>query len=195
MLPSSGRVLVGDTGWIRGLESSTHAEIQTWVLAGMTEPLGHELYREAREQWHMNPRSALILAIAAAEVGFKQFVSAIAPAAGWLAVNSPSPPLVDMLEKYLPTLPGTNKIGGKMLAPPPAILTTLKKGVGLRNKLSHQGSANLTTDILDEVLTAVRDVLWLLDYYYGYDWAWAYISDETRQSLAPKSSGLSHTNA
>jgi hypothetical protein len=43
----------------------------------------------------------------------------------------------------------------------------------LRNKITHTGEHDpkgpqLTIDFLDETLKAVRDLLWLLDYYAGH---------------------------
>ena len=46
-----------------------------------------------------NPRSSLILGVAAAEVGFKQFASKTLPDTAWL-LEFPSPPLFDMLQKF-----------------------------------------------------------------------------------------------
>jgi hypothetical protein len=186
-LPGFASVSISISGGIPPLSNSTREEIQALVQAGNTEPLGHELYREAWEQQGSNPRSALILGIAAAEAGFKQFLGILVPHARWLAENAPSPPLVVMLEKYLPTLPVRNTFAGRVLAPPPDILNTLRKGVGLRNELrnelTHRGVASLEHDTLEAVLSAVRDVLWLLDYYSGFAWAINNITEETRRYL------------
>ena len=184
-LPGFASVRVTDSGGVPPLSDVVHNEIQELIQAGKTEPLGHELYREAWEQRGGNPRSALILGIAAAEAGFKQFVGILVPDARWLAENAPSPPLVDMLEQYLPKLPVRNTFAGKIKAPPLEILKVLRKGVRLRNELSHRGVASLEPDTLEEVLLAVRDVLWLLDYYTGFDWAVDYITLETRRALMP----------
>jgi hypothetical protein len=57
---------------IRQLGSSPTKEdiefIQKGLIEGLNEPLGHELLREAVGNRQSNPRSALILAVAAAEV-------------------------------------------------------------------------------------------------------------------------------
>lgn len=184
-LPGFFSVSISDSGGIPPLSKPVHEEILSLVQAGNTEPLGHELYREAWEQRGVNPRSALILGVAAAEAGFKQFLGAIVPHARWLAENAPSPPLVEMLEQYLPKLPARNTFAGKVLAPPPELLSTLRKGVRLRNELSHRGVASLERDTLESVLSAVRDVLWLLDYYNGFTWAINNTSEETRRFLMP----------
>ncbi len=71
------------------------AEVATSVAdlwrRGSQQPLAHELFREAAEQQSENPRSCLILGVAAAEVGFKQLVGSLVPDAKWLADNAPSP--------------------------------------------------------------------------------------------------------
>src|SRR5882724_4834683 len=47
--------------------------------AGTQEPLGHQLFREAWNHRNLRPRSALVIGVAAAEVGFKQLVGSLAP--------------------------------------------------------------------------------------------------------------------
>ncbi len=128
-LPGFFSISLSDSRGVPSLSKSIHEEVQSLVQAGNTEPLGHELYQEAWEQRYSNPRSALVLGIAAAEAGFKQFVGTIVPDARWLAENAPSPPLVKMLAEYLPKLPARNTFAGKVPPPPPDILNTLKKGV------------------------------------------------------------------
>jgi hypothetical protein len=43
----------------------------------------------------------MILAVAAAEVGFKQFIVQMQPETKWLVANLPSPPLDKMLAEFL----------------------------------------------------------------------------------------------
>lgn len=47
-----------------------------------------------------NPRSSLVLAVVAAEVGFKQFASKVFPDAGWVLEKLSSPPLDTMLQAF-----------------------------------------------------------------------------------------------
>jgi hypothetical protein len=84
------------------LSAEIRNEIETIVRAGGDEPLGHELHREALSHRDQNPRSSLIIAMAAAEIGFKELVGDLVPAARWMIDNAPSPPLVRMLAEYLP---------------------------------------------------------------------------------------------
>jgi hypothetical protein len=64
--------------------------VSTVVANGGDEPLARQILREAWAQKSASPRSALVLAIAAAEVGFKQCVSQLVPEARWLVEEIPS---------------------------------------------------------------------------------------------------------
>ena len=169
-------------GWLRPSAVSC-TEIEKFVREGVTEPLGHELYREAWHQQHENPRSALILGIAAAEVGFKYYVGALVPEAQWLVENVPSPPLGKMLRKYLPTLPAKLTVQGKAPLLPSAIVKDIEEGVELRNKVAHVGTVALTYERLEEILLAIKDLLWILDYYSGFQWALEHVRTETQAAL------------
>jgi hypothetical protein len=78
-LPSFASVKVSHAGGVPPLSDVVQKEIQELIQAGNTEPLKHELFREAWEQRRGNPRVALILGIAAAESDFKQFVGILVP--------------------------------------------------------------------------------------------------------------------
>ena len=69
-------------------------------------------------------------------------------------------------------------------APPQELLDTLRKGVTMRNRLSHAGGASPSTEDVENILEAVRDLLWLTDYYSGVPWAFGHISDVTRAQLS-----------
>jgi hypothetical protein len=111
--------------------------VQELTTMGSYEPLGHELFHEAWELRNDNPRSSLVIGLAAAETGFKQFSSNLIPEASWLIQNVPSPPLVKMLQNFLPQIPTKNKIYGKTLSPPQDFLDILTKGNNLRNDIVH----------------------------------------------------------
>jgi hypothetical protein len=148
--------------------SSTHnwskddAEfLQAEILKGSSEPLGHELLREADVNSESNPRSSLILAVAAAEVGFKHFASKALPDTAWL-LELPSPPLIDMINRF-PWSQLKVRINDKTPAVPEMIVDEMKKAVGLRNKIIHLGFANISPETLDSVLRTVSDFLYFLD--------------------------------
>lgn len=152
---------------------------------GESEPLAHELLREAKNNKSRNPRSSLMIGIAAAEIGVKNFIAKLIPDAEWLAMNVPSPPLVQILENYVPKLPVKKRFGeGSGLGPfiPTHIREVFKKGVTVRNKLTHAG-ADFSTETLDQVLNATHDLLFLLDFYAGHEWAASWLSTETAEAI------------
>ncbi len=160
------------------------AEVENIVSAGNSAPFHHDLFREAWEQRDNNPRSALVIGMAAAELSVKHCISILVPDAEWLATNLPTPPLVRMLKEYLPKLPARCKIDGQIKPPPKAVLDGVKKGVTIRNRLSHAGASAPSVDDVEEILRAVHDVLWLVDYYSGSLWALDFLRPETRAELS-----------
>lgn len=165
------------------LTSNAVEEIINFVNDGLTEPLGHQLYREAKEQINENPRSSVLMAISAVEVGIKDCISSIIPGAEWLVGNVPSPPIIRILSEYIPNLPCQHKINGKVLPPPKQLLDVLKKGVTIRNDITHRGNPPPKHETIKEILSAVKDTLWLLDFYSGQAWAYEYITPEMRKRL------------
>ncbi len=150
---------------------------------GIDEPTGHELLREAYNLKNENPRSALVIGMAAAEVALKEMISRLIPDTQWLVENLPSPPIDKILKNYLPILPIKNKILGKVLPPPKPIMVLIKEGMERRNKIVHVGKPTVNIDFLDKLFPAIEDLLWLLDYYSGFDWAMDHIRPETKTKL------------
>lgn len=148
---------------VESVLSLSHADKQ--------EPLAHELFQEACSLRWDNPRSSLVMGIAAAETGVKQLISTLVPAAEWLVKETQSPPLVKMLEEYLPKLPVCLKFKGKVVCPPERIIDAIKKGVNLRNQIVHGHDIQLKSDSLYEVFEAVHELLYLFDFYSGNEWA------------------------
>lgn len=181
--PGIGGMVAGMVLAFYPVHDAVQTQIENLVKNGQAEPLGHELFREAWSQRERNPRSALILGIAAAEVGFKQCIVDLVPTTQWLAENLPMPPLIQMLQEYLPILPAKCKIKGKVVSPPQHMIDTLKKGVQMRNRLVHRGRVSLEQETLKTILVAVRDLLWLFDYYTGFDWALDFIGRKTFEAL------------
>jgi len=159
------------------------SEMESLIKAGNNEPLGHELFLEAWELRKSNPRSALIVGMSAAEVGFKQCIGKLVPDAEWLATNAPTPPLDKMLSNYLPELPAKLRIEGRVLKPSRIIRSAISKGIEARNSTVHVGSKAPRSDDLEKLLLSIRDFLYLLDYYCGFDWALEYIRDEVRAEM------------
>jgi hypothetical protein len=121
--------------------------------------------------------------MASAELAVKRCIGVLVPDAEWLATHLPTPPLIRILAEFLPRLPARCLIGDKVVPPPPAIMQVLKKGITIRNDATHAGIATPTGDQVEEILVAVEDLLWLLDYYTGEEWALGYVRAETRTAL------------
>lgn len=157
------------------IEPAIHEQIIAYALNDEVQPIGHELLREAFTTRDANPRSALVVAVAALEVGIKEYIAAQAPSAEWLAFNLPSPPVVTLLTEYLPTLPTTS---GTYRVPPDTVIKTLKKAILLRNTVTHKGEAKISPGSLVEIMQTISDVLRILDYYRGYEWSRALVTDQ-----------------
>jgi hypothetical protein len=95
------------------------AELQTLADASVVAPLSRDLFHESENVGFANGRSALVIVIAALEVGVKECISDLVPNAEWLATNVPSPPVVKMLTDYLPTLPVRASFPVGVVPPPP----------------------------------------------------------------------------
>jgi hypothetical protein len=63
-------------------------------------------------------------------------------------------------------------------------LDSIKKGVNIRNQVAHAGNVDPSVDDVEEILIGISDVLWLLDYYSGHEWALAFVRPNTRSQLA-----------
>jgi hypothetical protein len=162
----------------------TLSEIEFQLNRGLNQPLGRELYLEAWEQRHQNPRSSLIVGIAAAETGLKHCISSCVPDAKWLIENVASPDLVKMLSGYLPLLPTKNRVNKNVFAPGSYIYETLRKGVYMRNEIVHGKGISINHETLKEILLVIRNVLWILDYCSGYDWALSHVHPAIGELLA-----------
>jgi len=146
-------------------------EVQEIFDTGVTEPLGQELFREAWEQKNRNPKSSLVIGIAAAETGFKECLAKLEPRVDWFLEEIQSPPLEKMLREYWPTLPKLPVVNGKKLLIPGDLITTLRKGINIRNKIVHGRQTKLSYDTLEEILFAIKDILCLFDYAVGFEWS------------------------
>lgn len=174
-------VIIGDPSgglkWDEGYEKDFK---HLWSDEGAREPLGHQLLREALEVRHQNSRSALLIAYSALEVGLKQHISECAPDAAWLAMFSPSPPLLKMLRDYLPQLHSdkpsfTNWKDAKKL------LNKVNGFTEDRNRLAHRGETIVGS--LDEYLTITSDLLYAFDVFEGREWAKSKVSRSFRATM------------
>jgi hypothetical protein len=149
------------------------------------QPLHHDLLREAWQNQRSNPRSSLVLCMAALETAVKSTLCELNESLRWLLENLPSPPIDKFLRDYLPDSPARNTIRGKVLSPPAPLLTSIRKGIEQRNRLVHGREDTISYEALQEILFAVRDTAYLLDFYRGHEWALERIRLDTRKALMP----------
>jgi hypothetical protein len=162
------------------------SDIKNLISLQAQQPLYHDLFREAWQNQLSNPRSALVMGVAAAETGFKTTLTDLNPSMSWIVENVSSPPLVRMLREYMEQLPARNLINGQVLRPPSSLIDTIRKGVELRNKLVHGREEVVAAEEVRLILEAVRDLLYMLDYYRGHDWAMDRLSPEILEYLKSK---------
>jgi hypothetical protein len=165
------------------ITKQVQSDVNSKVVTGGDAPLHHDLFREAWEQRYANPRSSLVIGIAAAEIAVKHCISALVPEAEWLALNLPTPPLARMLTEYFPRLPAKCDFDGHVKQPPRHLLDDLKKGVTMRNQLAHAGSIDPCGESVEVILLSVHDLLWIVDYYTGNSWAIEFLRSETLAAL------------
>jgi hypothetical protein len=165
-------------GYTLHLNENDLKRITELLDSDISEPIYHELFREAWSQRVENPRSAIAIGVAAAEVGVKVLISKIIPDAKWLVEHVITPPICDILSKYLPNLQSLNQIKSKCVIPKSLIKTT-RELVEKRNKLVHVGTIIPDKKELEEKLKDIKDLLLLLDYYGGFEFSLSHVRKET----------------
>lgn len=156
------------------------AAVADLVTSSEREPIAHELWREAWNLRHPNPRSSLVIGVAAAEVGLKQLIATLVPHAKSLVENVPSPPLDTIIRKVLPGLPIRADVAPNRCAPR-HLRTAIAAAVEERNRVVHLGA--IPRSDLRETLLAIREFLYMLDMYSGHPWAEALLTEKTRSAL------------
>jgi hypothetical protein len=164
------------------LRPELETEVRDIVAEGGSEPLCHTLFREAWEQRLSNPRSAVIVGMAALEVGFKELVADLVPPAQWLVENIQTPSLHRLLGEYLPTLRTRLPNSGRAFAASQPNLDAVRKWTQVRNVLAHAGHADIDLHELEDWLERIRAFLWLFDYYRGRKWALVFVPNELRDA-------------
>lgn len=162
------------------------AEVVHLVERVGQEPLGHQLFREAWSLRATNPRSALAIGVAAAEVGVKNLIAILVPDARWLMEEIQSPPIDKLVNKFLPTLTVKAHFKGRPAKLPTKFMNLIKAAVECRNKLVHTGAEPPARIKLDEMLEAIRDLLCICDVYAGEMWAAGHISGNSLNDWVEK---------
>jgi len=170
-----------------GVEVDDAEELISWLLDGYErESLAHELIAEAVRLGEDSPRSALVVAMTAAEVGVRSFVGSLGRAdAAWLLSRPGAPPLDDLLKNYLPFVTDVRTRKGAVI--PSELRRLVRRGVESRNKVVHFGEHGPDDVELEQLLTAVNDLLYILDWLAGEEWALEPVSDEWKDEYETKS--------
>jgi hypothetical protein len=170
---------IADTRRPDFLPNSRHEDVVQALKAGDTEPLGHQLWREAWNLRRATPRSALMIGYAAFETGVKQLIANLAPEAAWLIAEAPSPPVVKILREYLPTLSLKAPASGSHITLDEDLLKRFRIWTERRNELTHGRAVEIEYEELEEFLSLVADLLWAFDYGAGQPWARDHIRPDT----------------
>ncbi len=157
-----------------------------WETADIQEPLGHQLLREAKSIVDQNHRSALLICYSALEVGIKQHISNCSPAAGWLAMYAPTPPLFKILRDYLPKIHG-DKQDFSNWAAITAELNIINAFTEDRNRLAHRGES--IKGSIEDYLRITDDLLVAFDVFEGHVWAKNHVSRKFGELLGWESHG------
>lgn len=157
--------------------------IETLLSKSNTRPLYHDLFREAWVNLSSNPKSALVIGVASCETAFKTTLVDLNPEWGWVVSGRQSPPLIEMLRHATPNLSAKNRINGSVLRPPKSVISDLQKAVTLRNQVVHGEDVKVSFEDAENALLKIKDVLYLLDFYRGHEWAFNLISKSTSSML------------
>jgi hypothetical protein len=157
--------------------------VEKLLATEAVQPLHHDLFREAWQNRNVNPRSSLVIVIASLETAVKATICELQEPLRWVFEKLVSPPVDKLLREYIPQLPAQNKLNGRVRRPPTHIITTIKKGIEQRNHLVHGREEDFSVADLQHLFLAIRDVLYLLDYYRGHDWAVDRIRSEVVNQL------------
>ena len=181
--------------WLE-LCSDAEQDLQQLVAKGESEPFAYELLREAWAIRDSNPRSSLLIAITALEVGVKQYIANRVEPAAWLVNNLPSPDVIKVLRDYLPVLkpPAGGAGGASELEPlPDDLIKELRKRRDQRNDIAHKPEVHqrrdqvATPERARSAVLAVRQALFRLDVADGRDWARVHLREPPYE---PPSAGV-----
>jgi len=176
------------------LRPSAVADLLGLSDAGDRETSAYELLREAWALRDGSPRSSLLIAITALEVGVKQYIVNRVEQSDWLMNNLPAPDVIKLLREYLPTLdpPAGRSTGATRLeALPDDLLDVLRKRRDQRNDIAHKPEAHqrvaevATPERATSAVVAVRQVLLRLDIADGRAWAREHLSKHPEHVPSP----------
>jgi hypothetical protein len=163
----------------RRVDSEQLKAVLNSIGAGTKPPIHHELLQDAWKRCSIEPRVAVVMGVAAAETAVKAIVAELLPETRWILENLAAPPITKIIAHQIPLLPSRNKISGAVCIPT-KLRTKIDKHVELRNRIVHGRGGDVPFEIAETVLQDVRDLLCLIDYYAGHDWAIELVSSKWR---------------
>jgi hypothetical protein len=161
------------------------SDLSRIIEKGKKEPIGYSVLYEASKQVEGNPRSALVMGMAALETALKECISALFPENEWFLMNLQSPPIDRILREYLTASPKHRLLfNGRPLVWPTSIMETVKRNIKIRNNIVHGHDQEVRRDELDELLLTVHDLMRMFDCIRGEEWASKYIRSNTVAEIA-----------
>jgi hypothetical protein len=180
--PTKFKVFLIRQGETIHLGSSSKSKINELIEIGASEPLHHELFREAWVQRTSNPRSAMVIGITSIEVALYSLIEILFPKNKKLKTKFKRYPLYDFLDKYWCEISIGNTLF-KTRSLPTILLSTIEEGVSERNKIAHFGFKAPETEKIERILNGIKDLLFIVDCLCGYEFTVSYISQETLNQL------------
>ena len=169
-VPTSGQ-LSGNVALPISTDLAVHSLIVSTILDGQTEPLSHELIREALAICSSSPRSSLLISITALESGLKQYLSWLIPGVNSLLDEFQSPPIVKLLQDVIPKLHQERQINLDKFPLEKVQIDEFKKWILLRNRIAHGVEQEIDQHKLKNFLALTRQILYRLDVCMGRGWA------------------------
>jgi hypothetical protein len=172
LAPTELTIRIGTASVGTPLNENLRARLVEVVADDRPVPAAHELLFEAQELAWSYERSALVISLAALEVGIKDLVATLVPESLWLVNNLPAPPIERIIRDYLPQLPVRAHLPGtSAITPSDQLRDELRKAVLLRNELVHTGRDRIDAAWLDEWLKLCESLLYAFECYGGRSWA------------------------
>lgn len=167
------------------VSGQSHESLINFISSGFTEPVAHDLMREANDLASRTPRSALLIAFSALETGIKTQLVHLMPVAKTLIKNVPSPPIVTLLDEVIPEALKRNGIIVKHLPLTKPAKDYLKKWVSQRNHVTHGVKQSVDPEGVKNFIQFATDILYIFDYCNGHDWALDHLQSEEWRIEAP----------
>jgi len=163
------------------LEAPAIESVRRFVASGGTEPLAHDLLREASVARYVSPRVAVFMAAAAVEIALRDCLSRIPGGSGvWEQKHFD---VEKVLSRELPLHP-RSRLGSGRVVPGRRLRKKLHRLKDLRDDVAHRGHTQVAVDETDDLIAAASDLVRLVDFYNGRSWALRHLSVGTLQEMA-----------